>query len=438
MFCCYAVAGKVAQQFAQRLVVPSGDIDQFGFEARVNACKPGSDHDLPYDTSVPIYLKFCLFFGIMKHPTPRMPIMPKRQHHPPTQAVSIKPKPSKPIADDYDSPWKDALEQFFPQAIQLLAPDLYALIDWSIPPVFLDKELQAIQRAAAPAGGRLLVDKLVKVQLRAGHPAHLQVHMEAQGRLACAADFQAFSWRVFQYRTLLQIRDMRQHNLKTPSPIYSLGILIDQPASENLPITQLRHQDKFLSQKTEFIFPVVELSQWAHRLDELDALAPSNPFAIFVMAQIQASRHPDKATRLRPLIDLVRRLYSYGYSKHQAGQLLRLVEWVLRLPPDLETDYLEAAQQLEQEYEMSYVTIAERVYTQKGIEQGIEQGIEKGIEQGQANLLLRLIERRFGSQPDSIHQQIRTASSPQLEAWSLNFVDAQSLDDVFKPWSDPD
>ncbi len=59
--------------------------------------------------------------------------MPKRQDHPPiTQAVSIKPKLSKPVANDYDSPWKDALEQFFPQAIQLLAPDLYALIDWSI------------------------------------------------------------------------------------------------------------------------------------------------------------------------------------------------------------------------------------------------------------------------------------------------------------------
>ncbi len=186
--------------------------------------------------------------------------MPKLQDHPPiTQAVSIKPKPSKPVANDYDSPWKDALEQFFPQAIQLLAPGLYALIDWSIPPVFLDKELQAIQRAAVPAEGRLLVDKLVKVRLRTGHLAHLQVHLEAQGHLACDADFHAFSWRVFQYRTLLQIRDMRQHNLKTPPPIYSLGILIDQPASADPPITQLCHQDKFLSQKTEFIFPVVEL-----------------------------------------------------------------------------------------------------------------------------------------------------------------------------------
>ncbi|MFT0533916.1 DUF4351 domain-containing protein [Castellaniella hirudinis] len=326
--------------------------------------------------------------------------------------------------NDYDSPWKEALELFFPQAIQLLAPDLYALVDWSAPIEFLDKELQAIRHAAVPAQGRQVVDKLVKVRLLSGLPVYLQVHLEVQGRLATEADFRAFSWRVFQYHTLLQIREMRRRGLAAPPPIYSLGILIDQPGAEEAPVTQLAHRDKYLSQKTEFVFPVVELRQWANRLDDLDALAPHNPFAVFVMAQIQASRHPDKATRLRPLIDLMRRLYGYGYDRDRIGQLVRLVEWVVRLPTDLETDYLQAARQLAQEHEMSYVTIAERVYTQ--------QGLKMGIEQGQANLLLRLVERRFGAQADDIHEKIRSANSAQLEAWSLNILDAQVLDDVFK------
>ncbi|MFT0533915.1 DUF4351 domain-containing protein [Castellaniella hirudinis] len=334
---------------------------------------------------------------------------------------------TRPV-NDYDSPWKEALELFSPQAIQLLAPDLYALVDWCAPIEFLDKELQAIRHAAVPSKGRKMVDKLVKVRLLSGHPAYLQVHLEVQGRLATEADFRAFSWRVFQYHTLLQIREMRRRGLAAPPPIYSLGILIDQPGAGQAPVTQLVHQDKYLSQKTEFVFPVVELRQWANRLDDLDALAPHNPFVVFVMAQIQASRHPDKTTRLRPLIDLVRRLYGYGYDRDRIGQLVRLVEWVVRLPTDLETDYLQAARQLAQEHEMSYVTIAERVYTQ----QGLKMGIEQGIEQGQANLLLRLVERRFGAQADDVHEKIRSANSAQLEAWSLNFVDAQVLDDVFK------
>jgi len=71
-------------------------------------------------------------------------------------------------ADDHDSPWKEALELYFPQALALLVPDLYALIDWSAPVVFLDKELQAVKRASAPAQGRRHADKLVQVQLLRG------------------------------------------------------------------------------------------------------------------------------------------------------------------------------------------------------------------------------------------------------------------------------
>ncbi|WP_322999759.1 hypothetical protein [Castellaniella sp.] len=48
---------------------------------------------------------------------------------------------------------------------------------------------------------------------------------------------------------------------------------------------------------------------------ELDRLAPANPFAVLIMAQLQASGHPDKATRLAPLLSLTRRLYGYGYKR---------------------------------------------------------------------------------------------------------------------------
>ncbi|MFT0531238.1 hypothetical protein ACMHYJ_00185 [Castellaniella hirudinis] len=99
---------------------------------------------------------------------------------------------TRPV-NDYDSPWKEALELFFPQAIQLLAPDLYALVDWAAPIEFLDKELQAIRHAAVPSKGRQVVDKLVKVRLLSGLPVYLQVHLEVQGRLATEADFRAFS-----------------------------------------------------------------------------------------------------------------------------------------------------------------------------------------------------------------------------------------------------
>ncbi|WPL19041.1 hypothetical protein Thiowin_04145 [Thiorhodovibrio winogradskyi] len=53
-----------------------------------------------------------------------------------TQATDTSDKP------DYDSPWKEALEQFFPEFLALLFPAIHAEIDWSKGVQFLDKEFQ--------------------------------------------------------------------------------------------------------------------------------------------------------------------------------------------------------------------------------------------------------------------------------------------------------
>ena len=69
---------------------------------------------------------------------------------------------------------------------------------------------------------------------------------------------------------------------------------------------------------------------------------------------------------------------------------------------------------------MIYVTTAERW------------GIKKGTRNGQAELLLRQIQRRFGPVTADITQRVNTATAPQIEFWALNFVDAKTLDDVFR------
>lgn len=60
---------------------------------------------------------------------------------------------------DYDSPWKEALEYYLPDFLRMFLPDLRAQIDWSYPPIFLDKELQAVTHDAA--NRRRIADKLV-------------------------------------------------------------------------------------------------------------------------------------------------------------------------------------------------------------------------------------------------------------------------------------
>ncbi len=60
-----------------------------------------------------------------------------------------------------------------------------------------------------------------------------------------------------------------------------------------------------------------------------------------------------------------------------------------------------------------------------------KEGIQKGRVEGQADLLLRLLTRRFGTIPDTTTERIRAATAEQLETWSLNILDAETLGDVF-------
>ncbi|HEY9279037.1 MAG TPA: DUF4351 domain-containing protein, partial [Eoetvoesiella sp.] len=55
----------------------------------------------------------------------------------------------------------------------------------------------------------------------------------------------------------------------------------------------------------------------------------------------------------------------------------------------------------------------------------------EGRQAGEAALLQRLLIRKFGPLPQPIQQRLQSATSAQLETWSLNILDATSLDQVF-------
>jgi len=67
----------------------------------------------------------------------------------------------------------------------------------------------------------------------------------------------------------------------------------------------------------------------------------------------------------------------------------------------------------------------------EGKQEGEQFGLEKGIQQ-QRHTLLRMLEHKFGSLlPQHFLARIECADTPQLEAWSLNLLDAKRIEDVF-------
>ena len=81
---------------------------------------------------------------------------------------------------DYDSPWKTALERYFPQFMAFFFPEAHAGINWSQGHTFLDKELQKVARDAEL--GRRFADKLVRVRGLDGQDDRVLVHIEVQGQ----------------------------------------------------------------------------------------------------------------------------------------------------------------------------------------------------------------------------------------------------------------
>jgi hypothetical protein len=65
-------------------------------------------------------------------------------------------------------------------------------------------------------------------------------------------------------------------------------------------------------------------------------------------------------------------------------------------------------------------------------EQWRQEGIEEGRRQGEAELLLRLLRRKFGSVPRKIQTRLRDAQPEQLLDWGERLLTANSLEEIFQ------
>jgi hypothetical protein len=166
---------------------------------------------------------------------------------------------------EYDSPWKELIDQRTRLVLDLLFPAVEQDTDWSHDWDSLDQELQKLY----PEGkaGKRLADKLLKVRSRSGDDRYL--HFEVQG------DPQDdFERRMFVY----QYRGDGRFGL----PMEALVILADDDPKwrPTRYVVQLRYT------RLAFEFRPVKLLDWAGRTDEL--LAQANPVGLFLVAHLKS------------------------------------------------------------------------------------------------------------------------------------------------------
>ncbi|MEH2178127.1 hypothetical protein [Nostoc sp.] len=66
------------------------------------------------------------------------------------------------------------------------------------------------------------------------------------------------------------------------------------------------------------------------------------------------------ATPLKWKLHLTKRLYKRGYQREDIINLFRFIDWVMRLPEELENSFWQEVTQYEEEKKMPYITSIER------------------------------------------------------------------------------
>ncbi len=320
----------------------------------------------------------------------------------------------KGFRSDQDSPWKEVLEAYFPQAMQFFFPQTAALIDWNRPHEFLGKEFQQISREAEQ--GRRYADKLVKAWQIQGEEIWLLVHVEVQ-----AKPEDNFAERMFSYN--LRIFDFFR------KPATSLAILCDS----NLDWRPNQYSFNYPDTSLDFKFGTVKLLDYQNRWSELEA--SDNPFATVVMAHLKTQQTKHKARERKTWkFSLIRRLYELGWQERDIRNLYRFIDWVMILPKALETEFWQEFKQFEQERTMTYITTGERIGYERGRKEGEQtgeqRGEQRGEQKGKQTLILRLLKKRVGELPEEAIVSVQDLSVTQLEALGEALLDFTAVEDM--------
>jgi hypothetical protein len=272
--------------------------------------------------------------------------------------------------DDYDSPWKEAVERYLPEFMAFYFAKAYAQIDWARGYEFLDQELHAVVQDAEL--GKRFVDKLVRVNCLSGEEDWIYIHLEVQGTRQ--AEFAG--------------REDELLANENPFALVTLAHLLTKSTRKDMDaryaakwkLVQLLYQRDWDKQRIIDLFLVLD---WMMRLP--------------------------------------------GHLKQELCHNIELLEESEKMR------YVSSVEQIGIEKGIAQgIQQGMQLGRHEGIQEGMQQGMQKGKHQGEEVLLRRLLTRRFGILPEAIETRLAKADINQLEIWGDRVLDAKSLNEVFQ------
>ena len=171
-----------------------------------------------------------------------------------------------------------------------------------------------------------------------------------------------------------------------------------------------------------FQFPAVKIS--SYRGEEENLKRSRNPFALLVLAHLKRQQAgKDAARKFSVKKELVRLLYERGYKRADIMQLFKFLDWLVRLPRELDQRFEGWISDYERRKTVPYVTSIERIGRERGRKEGLEEGLAEAIE--------AVLEARFGKRGVQLLSNIDLPKdSRSLRRLRRDLLDARSLSET--------
>jgi hypothetical protein len=276
---------------------------------------------------------------------------------------------------DHDQLFKQLLETFFADFIELFAPALSEYLDLSelffLPQQYFTDLID---------GDRKAIDILVQIPIKPDKITTDQSHFTVLVHVENQASSEAnFTRRMFFYFAELH-RDYRV-------PIYPIAIFsFDEPqrSEPNQYSISLPELDVLT-----FNFQAIQLN----RLNWRDFLVHQNPVAAALMSKMNISEQD----RPRVKVECLHLLASLQLDPARNFLISGFVDTYLRLNRAEEQVFQAEVARIETVTEQEQVMQLTTSWMERGIEQGIERGIEQGLERERRAAISGLMESRYGT-----------------------------------------
>jgi len=288
----------------------------------------------------------------------------------------------------HDQLFKELIEAFFEEFIELFFPEIHKAIDFS-QLNFLKQE----QFIDIVEGESKVVDLLVETKLK-GEDSVIVVHIDNQAQYQ-----ENFSERMFWY--FIRIYHKLRYPI-IPIAVFSYDEVRDEPANYKMEFPFLKVVD--------FNYLIVQLKKknWKEYIES------DNPIAGSLMSKMDYG----KDEKIRVKLEFLKIILRLQLNLAQVEYLVKFFDTYLVLTPQEESELEKAMKKELPEKEVSQM--AEIMTSWE----------RRGLEKGKAEVVIRILSKKFGELPEDLTEKINSAHESQIESLIEDILQIQSLDDV--------